>query len=127
MEIEKIKFGMERQVLCHKINKPGRIRGIKVKIAEKIIRVEQNKDIKNTLYERVKWVGNQLNIEKEKLEVMKKSSWKRRIKEKINKKMAERLHRETEGKTKSRTIKRVNEKWKNIAIRNYDGSDRKDI
>ena len=68
-----------------------------------------------------------MNIEKEKVEMMKKSSWKRRIKEKVNKKIDERLHIEMEGKAKSRTIKEGKWKWKNLAIRSYDGWDRKDI
>ena len=56
---------------------------------------------------------------------MTKSTWKRLVKDKMKNKIVERLKREIEGKTKSRTIKE--EKWKmKEYILNCYGKDARD-
>ena len=61
-----------------------------------------------------------------KVGAIKKSTWKRLVKDKMKNKIEERLKREMEGKTKSRTIK--DDKWKmKEYILNCNGEDARDI
>ena len=62
------------------------------------------------MYGRVKYIAKKLEINKVKVGAIKKSTWKRLVKDKMKNKIEERLKREMEGKTKSRTIKE--DKWK---------------
>ena len=74
------------------------------------------------MYERVKEI--EINIAK--VGAIKKSTWKRVVKYKMKNEIEERLKRETEGKTKSRTIKE--DKWKmKDYILNCNGEDARDI
>ena len=62
------------------------------------------------MYERVKDMAKELEINIAKPETTRKSAWKRLVKYKMKNKIEERLKKEMEGKTKSRTIKE--DKWK---------------
>ena len=58
------------------------------------------------MYERVKDIAKELEINIAKVGAIKKSTWKRLVKYKMKNKIEQRLKREMEGKTKSRTDKR---------------------
>ena len=78
------------------------------------------------MYERVKDIARELEINIAKVGAIKKSTWKRLVKYKMKNKTEERLKREMEGKTKSRTIK--DDKWKmKEYILNCNGEDARDI
>ena len=79
-------------------------------ISKKIIEQQQKEKLKNTMYERVKDIAKELEINIAKVGGIKKSTWKKLAKYKIKNKMEERLKKEMKGKTKSRTIKE--DKWK---------------
>ena len=95
-------------------------------ISKKIIELQQKENLKNTMYERVKDIAKKLEINKAKVGAITKSTWKRLVKDKMKNKIVERLKREMEGKTKSRTIKE--EKWKmKEYILNCYGKDARDM
>ena len=77
------------------------------RVAKKIIEQQQKEKLKNTMQERAKDIAKELeiNIAKVKVGAIKKSTWKRLVNYKMKDKIEERLKREMEGKTKSRTIK----------------------
>ena len=78
------------------------------------------------MYERVKDIAKELETNIAKVGAMKKSTWKRLVKYKMKNKIEERLKREMEGKTKSRTIKE--DKWKmKEYILNCNGEDARDM
>ena len=78
------------------------------------------------MYERVKDIAKELEINIAKVGTIKKSTWKRLVKYKMKNKIEERLKKEMEGKTKSRTIKE--DKWKmKEYILNCNGEDAKNI
>ena len=78
------------------------------------------------MYERVKDIAKELETNIAKVGAMKKSTWKRLVKYKMKNKIEERLKREMEGKTKSRTIKE--DKWKmKEYILNCNGEDARGI
>ena len=78
------------------------------------------------MYERVKDIAKELEINIAKVGAIKKSTWKRLVKYKMKNKIEERLKREMEGKTKSRTIKE--DKWKmKEYILNCHGENARDI
>ena len=60
----------------------------------------------------MKDIAKELEVNIAKVGAMKISAWKRLVKYKMKNKIEERLKREMEGKTKSRTIKE--DKWKII-------------
>ena len=64
---------------------------------------------------KVKDIAKELEINIAKVGAMKKSAWKRLVKYKMKTKIEDRLKREMEGKTKSRTIKE--DKWKIYVIK----------
>ena len=78
------------------------------------------------MYERVKDIAKELEINIAKVGAIKISTWKRLVKSKMKNKIEERLKEEMEGKTKSRTIKE--DKWKmKEYILNCNGEDARDI
>ena len=78
------------------------------------------------MYERVKDIAKELEINIAKVGAIKKSTWKRLVKYKMKNKIEERLKREMEGKTKLRTIKE--DKWKmKEYILNCNREDARDI
>ena len=78
------------------------------------------------MYERVKDIAKELEINIARIGTIKKSTWKRLVKYKMKNKKEERLKKEMEGKTKSRTIKE--DKWKmKEYILNCNGEDAKNI
>ena len=96
------------------------------RISKKIIEQQQKENLKNTMYERVKDIAKKLEIDKTKVGAITKSTWKRLVKDKMKNKIIERLKREMESKTKSRTIKE--EKWKmKEYILNCNGKDARDM
>ena len=63
----------------------------------------------NTFYEKVRTTAEELNIKLEAAATMKKSEWKRTIKDKVQNKIQERVEKEMENKTKLRTVRE--DKW----------------
>ena len=78
------------------------------------------------MYERLKDFAKELEINIAKVGAIKKSTWKRLVKYKMKNKIEERLKREMEGKTKSRTIKEGKWKMKEYIL-NCHGEDARDI
>ena len=68
------------------------------------------------MYEKVKDIAKELEINIAKVGAIKKSKWKRLVKYKIINKIEERLKKEMEGKTKSRTIKQDNNIGQDISL-----------
>ena len=62
------------------------------------------------MYERVKDIAKEPEINIAKAGATRKSTWKRLVKYKMKNKIEERLKKEMEGKAKSRTIRE--DKWK---------------
>ena len=76
------------------------------------------------MYERVKDIAKELEINIAKVGTIKKSTWKRLVKYKMKNKIEERLKKEMEGKAKSRTKE---DKWKmKEYILNCNGEDARD-
>ena len=74
----------------------------------------------------MKDIAKELEINLAKVGATKKSTWKRLVKYKMKNRIEERLKREMEGKTKSRTIKE--DKWKmKEYILNCNGEDARDM
>ena len=71
---------------------------------------QQQKKLKNAMYERVKDIAKEPEINIAKAGATRKSTWKRLVKYKMKNKIEERLKKEMEGKAKSRTIRE--DKWK---------------
>ena len=95
-------------------------------ISKKIIEQQQKEKLKNTMYERVKDIAKELEINIAKVGAIKISTWKSLVKYKMRNKIEVRLKEEMEGKTKSRTIKE--DKWKmKEYILNCNGEDARDI
>ena len=78
------------------------------------------------MYERVKDIAKELEINIAKVWAIKESTWKRLVKHKMKNKIEEILKNEMEGKTKSRTIKESKSKMKEY-ISNCNGEDARDI
>ena len=96
------------------------------RISKKIIEQQQKEKLKDTMYDRVKDIAEELEINIAKVGAIKESSWKRLVKYKMKNKIEESLKKEMEGKTKSRTIKE--DKWKmKEYILNCNGEDARDI
>ena len=96
------------------------------RISKKIIEQQQKEKLKDTMYDRVKDIAEELEINIAKVGAIKESTWKRLVKYKMKNKIEESLKKEMEGKTKSRTIKE--DKWKmKEYILNCNGEDARDI
>ena len=68
------------------------------------------------MYEKVKDIAKELEINIAKVGAIKKSKWKRLVKYKMINKIEERLKKEMEGKKKSRTIKQDNTIGQDISL-----------
>ena len=68
------------------------------------------------MYEKVKDIAKELEINIAKVGAIKKSKWKRLVKYKMINKIEERLKKEMEGKTKSRSIKQDNTIGQDISL-----------
>ena len=94
------------------------------RLSKKIMEQQQEEKLKNTMYQIVKDIAKELEINTSKVGAVKKSTPKRLVKYKMKKKI-ERLKKEMEDKTKSRTIKE--DKWKmKDYILNSNGEEARD-
>ena len=76
----------------------------------KQIQEQRAQNHSNTFYDKVTTIAEELNIKLEKAVIMKKSDWKRTVKDKIQNQIQERVEKEMENKTKLRTVRE--NKWK---------------
>ena len=119
-EVENCIYGLYKSNSQHSIMNSDDER-----ISKKIIEQQQKEKLKNTMYERVKDIAKELEINIAKVGTIKKSTWKRLVKYKMKNKIEERLKKEMEGKAKSRTKE---DKWKmKEYILNCNGEDARDI
>ena len=63
----------------------------------------------DTFYEKMRTIAEELNIKLEAEITMKKSEWKRRIKDKVQNEFQERVEKEMESQAKLRTVRE--DKW----------------
>ena len=73
--------------------------------AKQTIQEQRAQNHQNTFYEKVRTIAKELNIKLEAAVTMKKSEWKRRIKDKVQNKIQERKEKEMENKSKQRTVR----------------------
>ena len=82
----------------------------KDRLVKQVIGQEQRaQNHQNTFYEKVKTIAEELNIKLEAAVTMKKSKWKRTVKDKVQNKIQESVEKEMENKTKLRTVRE--DKW----------------
>ena len=82
----------------------------KNRLVKQIILEQRAQNHSNTFYDKVRTIAEELNIKLEKAVIMKKSDWKRTVKDKIQNQIQERVEKEMENKTKLRTVREVGEK-----------------
>ena len=97
---------------------------------ERVQKVERKMtDVQNhhtMFYGKIKTIANNLKIQLEEADGMKKSEWKRKVKESIQEQVQKRTEAEMENKTKMRTINK--DKWeRKDYIRNCDSDIIKDV
>ena len=89
------------------------INSSKDRLVKQIIQEKRAQNHQNTIYEKVRTIAEELNIKLEEEVIMKKSEWKRTVKDKFRikfKRERERVEKEMENKTKLRTVTEDN--WK---------------
>ena len=79
------------------------------RLIKQIIQEQRARNHSNTFYDKVRTIAEELNIKLEKGVIMKKSDWKRTVKDKIKNQIQERVEKEMENKTKLRTVRE--DKW----------------
>ena len=77
----------------------------KNRLVKQIILEQRAQNHSNTFYDKVRTIAEELNIKLEKAVIMKKSSWKRTVKDEIQNQIQERVEKEMESKTKLRTVR----------------------
>ena len=101
------------------------INSSKDRLVKQIVQEQRAQNHQNT-YGKVKTIAEELNIKLEAAVAMKKSEWKRTIKDKVQNKIQERVEKEMENKTKLRTVRE--DKWERKEyIAKCDGNLVKDI
>ena len=90
--------------ICHSI-----INSSKDRLVKQIIQEQGAQKHSNTFYNKVKAIAEELNLKLEKGVIMKKSDWKRTVKDKTQNQIQERVEKEMENKTKLRTVRE--DKW----------------
>ena len=85
------------------------INSSKDRLVKQIIQEQRAQNHSNTFYDKVRTIAEELNIKLEKAVIMKKSDWKRTVKDKIQNQIQERVEKEMENKTKLRTVRE--DKW----------------
>ena len=85
------------------------INSSKDRLVKQIVQEQRAQNHQNTFYGKVRTIAEELNIKLEAAVAMKKSEWKRTIKDKIQNKIQERVEKEMENKTKLRTVRE--DKW----------------
>ena len=76
----------------------------KDRLVKQIIQEQRAQNYSNS-YDKVRAIAEELNIKLEKAVIMKKSDWKRTVKDKIQNQIQERVEKEMENKTKLRTVR----------------------
>ena len=79
------------------------------RLVKQIILEQRAQNHSNTFYDKVRTIAEELNIKLEKAVIMKKSDWKRTVKDKIQNQIQERVEKEMKNKTKLRTVRE--DKW----------------
>ena len=77
---------------------------------KKLVKEQEQHNMPQTLHSRVAKIALELGVDIKDAEVLKKSAWKKRVKDRIKWKIQEQLQHEMENKTKSRTI--CKDQWK---------------
>ena len=85
------------------------INSSKDRLVKQIVQEQRTLNQQNTFYEKVRTISEELNTKLGAAVTMKKSEWKRTIKNKVQNEIQERVEKETENKTKLRTVKE--DKW----------------
>ena len=85
------------------------INSSKDRLVKQIIQEKRAQNHSNTFCDKVRTIAEGLNIKLEKAVIMKKSDWKRTVKDKIQNQIQERVENEMENKTKLRTVRE--DKW----------------
>ena len=85
------------------------INSSKDRLVKQIIQEQRAQNHSNTFYDKVRTIAEELNLKLEKAVIMKKSDWKRTIKDKIQNQIQERIEKEMKNKTKLRTV--TENKW----------------
>ena len=75
----------------------------------KLIQEQRAQNHSNTFYVKVRTIAEELCIKLEKAVIMKKSDWKRTVKDKLQNQIQERVEKEMENKTKLKTVRE--DKW----------------
>ena len=78
------------------------------RLVKQIIQEQRTRNYSNTFYDKVRTIAEELNIKLEKAVIMKKSDWKRTVKDKIKNQIQERVEKEMENKTKLTTEREPN-------------------
>ena len=81
------------------------INSTKDRLVKQIIQEIRAQNHQNTFYEKVREISEELSIKLEAAVTMKKSEWKRAIKDKVQNIISERVEKETENKTKLRRVR----------------------
>ena len=81
----------------------------KDRLVKQIVQEQRAQNHQNTFCGKVRTIAEELNIKLEAAVTMKKSEWKRTIKDKVQNKIQERVEKEMENKTKLRTVRE--NKW----------------
>ena len=85
------------------------INSSKDRLVKQIIQEQRAQNHQNTFHEKVRTIAEELNIKLETAVTMKKSEWKRTVKDKAQNKIQKRKEKEMENKTKLRTVRE--DKW----------------
>ena len=80
------------------------INSSKDRLVKRIIQEQRAQNHSNTFCDKVRTIEEELNIKLEKAVIMKKSDWKRIVKDKIQNQI-QRVEKEMENKTKVRTVR----------------------
>ena len=81
------------------------INSSKDRLAKEMIQEQRVQNHQNNFYEKVRRIIVELNIKLEAAVTIKKSEWKRRIKDKVQNKIQERVKKKVQNKTKVRTVR----------------------
>ena len=79
------------------------------RLVKQIILEQRAQNYSKTFYDKVRTIAEELNTKLERAVIMKKSDWKRTVKDKIQNQIQERVEKEIENKTKLRTVQE--DKW----------------
>ena len=85
------------------------INSSKDRLVKQIIPEQRAQNHSNTFYDKLRTIAEEINIKLEKEVIMKKSDWKRTVKDKIQNQIQERVEKEMENKTELRTVRE--DKW----------------